>query len=252
MSKKNDLKFETIEIKAKTQPAKKLIVMLHGFGENAASLTQTAQRIHAAIPEADILMVEGFYSVELDARTRRKYKISSQDILRSWIKGPINNAPMAGLRAIFNRSKEVRFFNKMVDRELEKRGLHSKDLGFFGFSMGGGLSLYISQARSKHKECAFVVSHSGAFYGLQKPNSRPETLLIFGEKDKIIPFRAKRSKGQLSRTFDRFRLSHQSTKAILKRNKIPFNEVTYPRLAHERSAESIKTASKFMRKKFGL
>tara|TARA_B100001971_G_scaffold189077_1_gene190879 strand:+ start:426 stop:1178 length:753 start_codon:yes stop_codon:yes gene_type:complete len=250
MSKKDDLKFETIEIKAKTQPAKKLIVMLHGFGENAASLKNTADRIHKEIPEADILMVEGFYQVNLDDRTRKKYKISDKDILRSWIKGPINNAPMAGLRAIFNRSKEVRFFNKMLDVELKKRGLSSKDLGFFGFSMGGGLSLYISQARAE--KCAFVVSHSGAYYGLQKPKSRPETLLIFGGRDKIIPLKAKASKRSLSKTFDRFRLSHETTKAVLKRNNVPTTEAIFPRLAHERSTETIKCASKFMRKKFGL
>lgn len=248
-------KFETIELKANTQPAKKLIVMLHGFGQNAETMRPAAERLHRKIPEADILIVEGFHKIIPDKKTQKRFRIEggADKNLRSWFNWRIDAKAKASLDVMFNRSVEISFLNKMIDQELEKRNLTPKDLGLFGFSLGGGVSLYASQARTKDQEVGAVVGHSSAFYGaLSSPKSKPETLLIFGEADTLIPYRSKKTRNPLKSLFNVYSMSHQNTARSLTKQGIPLTQVIYPKLKHQTSDRSIDSAARFFRQHLKL
>ncbi len=230
--------FNTTEIKAKNGKAKKLIVCLHGYGLNSDSLLKTAEAMRDEIPDADILLVDGLYP-------RFRHHDKQHPRSRTWFKSHLSWTKLR-LKLIFNRNVEVNYFNRQVDKELAKRGLTDKDLAFFGFSMGGGFSLYASQARDK--ECAAVVCHSGTYPGLYTPKSKPRTLMITGEDDEIFPAHRITLGGARGFMFDQISLDFHKAAGRLEKRGIPLTRKIVPNLKHRINKQSSDESIAFLKK----
>lgn len=230
--------FNTTLIKTKNGKAKKLIVGLHGYGLNSDSLLKTAAEMQKEIPDADILLVDGLYP---------RFRNYDQKNLRSrtWFTSHLNWTHLR-LKLIFNQNAEIDYFNRMVDMELQKRGLEDKDLAFFGFSMGGGFSLYASQAREK--ECAAVVCHSGTYLGLYTPKSKPKTLFITGADDEIFPAHRVTRGGSKGLVADQISLDFHKAAGRLERRGIPVTCKIIPNLKHRINKQSSDESIAFLKK----
>tara|TARA_B100000945_G_C20183376_1_gene503400 strand:+ start:51 stop:704 length:654 start_codon:yes stop_codon:yes gene_type:complete len=79
--------------------------------------------------------------------------------------------------------------NKLIDETKEKNNLKSDQIGIAGFSQGCMISLQAAIKRKDKIKC--VVGYSGKIINtnhLEKNiNSRPEIILMHGEKDEVVP-----------------------------------------------------------------
>ena len=80
--------------------------------------------------------------------------------------------------------------NKLIDEVKSKNNLNSDQIGIGGFSQGCMISLQAGLKRKDKVRC--ILGYSGKIINpkhLEKNiNSRPEIMLMHGEKDDIVPF----------------------------------------------------------------
>ena len=79
--------------------------------------------------------------------------------------------------------------NQLIDEVKEKNNLNSNQIGIGGFSQGCMISLQAGIKRKDKVRC--IVGYSGKIINtkhLEKNiNSRPEIILMHGEKDEVVP-----------------------------------------------------------------
>jgi len=187
--------------------ARRLIVLFHGAGANAADLEGLEARFAARVPDAVWLrpdaphtVVDGLSDEEMDALRRARPGLDLAG-RRSWA-AELMGGPAAagvppgvdpstmGLEAVLGAvtgpveaslATAVSAVHRLIDAELERLGLDDAALALFGFSQGGLAALHTGLARER--PCAAVVSHSGQFYGMSEVASTPPVLLLVGEKE---------------------------------------------------------------------
>lgn len=248
MEENGALSFETIP--APQQPAKSLIVMLHGIGQNANDIRPAAAFMQAAMPHADIIM-------PLGPEKHFDRKNPERKDGRAWMsfdkKGLRGTWELVKIYAKIqtNRLGVLDDINCTIGDELKKRGLTGKNLALFGFSMGGAMA--ILSGLSRKEETAAVVSHSGMYYKYPWIQSRPPLQLIMGENDKFYDAGTnlekfadtyRKSSSGFRRHLSRY---HSLTKERLASEGVEFEERVIAGLAHEFNHESLAVAAAFMK-----
>lgn len=191
--------YEYILTGADVTGARKLAVLLHGYGRNATFMQKMAdeladQRPDIAVlcPQApEILNIEGMNNgakesflhvpAELREVALRSLDMSSA---RQWfaIDGP--------LESLFPRVEHAATrLNGFIDGFCTRMGIAAGDVALMGFSQGAGLALYTAMARTN--PFAALVLHSTIL--LERPGadkvmaSISPTLFIYGDQDPEFP-----------------------------------------------------------------
>ena len=191
---------------------KQLFILLHGMGQTGEHMIDHFSKALAdRFPDAEILAPQGFENYAPEKRGSRADPAATPDAdmpnmpgdrqdrdlthLRQWFSLAVNSPDIVKkskkILKVFNRA--VLWFrmmgaeeqvNRFIDEALIERGLSDKNLVIMGFSQGGSLALYTALRRDK--ECAALVCHSGIFHGSVPVTSKPPTLLIHGNMDKVV------------------------------------------------------------------
>lgn len=227
---------------AKNGKAVSLVIVLHGHSSNTQNWEAHAKALQDEMPFADIINLQG-------PRRLPDNPDGSEAYTWTAYQGSAFSVAKQSLRLVFNHLPVVDKLDSFIDKQLAKRGLTEDDLALFGNSMGG--IVVLQTALNRKKPIAGVVSHSSAVLPFTKVRSKPDILLIMGEKDEIFHKVEMKSKG-LKKIFNaiakRFSVQHNHTLRRLRKRKINFTEKIYPDLAHEVSKESIAESGSFLRK----
>ena len=241
------------------QPPKQLIILLHGMGQSGEHMIDHFSKALAdRFPEAEIMAPQGFEGYTPERRGSRADPKAVPDTdmpnmpgapedrdlshLRQWFSLAVNPPALVkkSRRALKAFNRAVLWFrmmdaegqvNHFIDTALAERGLDDKNLVIMGFSQGGSLALYTALRRDK--ECAALICHSGIFHGNVPVSSKPATLILHGEKDKVI----------LPEVADR---SHK----LLKKCGVPAQLKKIEGLGHRTSGEAAAIYTDFIDKQF--
>ena len=159
------------------QPAKGLVVFLHGYGADGADLLGLSDVLAPHLP--------GVAFVAPDAPERCVGGgFGFQWFPIPWLDGSPQAAAEAGLVAA------SRDLNGFLDSLLAEEGLKADRLVLVGFSQGAMMSLEVAVRRTE--PVAGVVAISGR---LLRPEAlaaeavvKPPVLLIHGDQDPVVPF----------------------------------------------------------------
>lgn len=169
-------------------PARKLVVLLHGYGRNAAFMEKMADAILAELPDARIVMPMAPEAMRRpDDETENLLKVPG-DVKKSDGKGEerqwfdIQGGPPELHKRVIAAASRM---NQFIDNQRDMMGIKDDDIAIMGFSQGGGVALYTALMRDNKVRC--VVGHSTIFLGDTNFKSRPPVLLVHGGADPEFP-----------------------------------------------------------------
>jgi phospholipase/carboxylesterase len=195
------------------KPADTTLVMLHGYGANAADIEPVARALAAARPRLAVLVPDGC--------------------------DPLDGSPSGrqwwGLRDDSERDRGTRLrkaalrVTAFVSAELARRGLPQSRVVWAGFSQGAMLAQWMAVHATPRPVA--VVSFSGRFDDDTPPGAPVGTpvLLVHGERDSRIPFAE----------------SPKAEQALLARGA-KVERVDRPTMAHSIDRESLAAAVAFL------
>lgn len=169
-------------------PARRLVVLLHGYGRNAHFMDKMADAILAEVPDARIVM-------PMAPETMRRPADETGNLLK--VPGDVKKSDGQGAELqwfdIEGGPKELRErviraatrMNQFIDNQRDMMGIKDDDIAIMGFSQGGGVALYSALMRDNKVRC--VVGHSTIFLGDTSFKSRPPVLLLHGAADPEFP-----------------------------------------------------------------
>ncbi|HTK83860.1 MAG TPA: hypothetical protein VL625_02140 [Patescibacteria group bacterium] len=228
-----------------TQNPKRIIMALHGMGQHPGYMERAARAFTEKMPGTLVVMPQAplpiEYSAEKVARIRERYDPGfDPDKARAWFATETSGWPLLSLRLLFNSLPVVHQVNALADHYRDKHGLQDRDLGFFGMSQGGAISLYAAIARDK--PVAGVVSHSGMFFGFAPAKSRPDVLMITGDDDDMLCNNDSAMKS--------FFVKPENAIRRLQRRGIHVNEFWAAGLGHDMNPISLNAAADFLKASF--
>lgn len=151
--------------------AKKIVILLHGYGADGQDLIGLAPHFARVLPDAYFVSPDAPYPCEIGFG-RQWFSIQNQDpTLRL---GQIRGA--------------ARILNGFIDGELARLGVGEEKLALVGFSQGTMMSLFTAPRRDK--ACAGIMGYSGRLEApelLEKEiRSRPPVVLVHGDRDELL------------------------------------------------------------------
>lgn len=230
-----------------------LVVILHGHNSNPLNYRHLAQKTQDELGEVDVLIVRG--PVKLKATTEEKAKkgLPEEEDLYSWLDMQKKRGKQTKLllRTVFNRMPVIDKLNAFIDHQLKQRGLKDENLALMGFSMGGAMAVHTAAKRPK--KCAAVVCHSGTVLPLLKTKSKPDTLVIMGDKDDLFyepQHRMAQGTSRLIKAFQKagVKVSFHHNRALKRLQKagIPVTAEVIKDLTHRVSDETWDKANTFV------
>lgn len=185
--------FEYLSFGAGPGAARKLVVLLHGYGRNAAYMQKMAVELAALVPEAAILcphapeMLDAFMDqdetgqfIKIPQELRQGNIVYDRSEMRQWF------AIEGSLQDLLPRLERAALLvNRFLDRQRDRFGLADTDVALMGFSQGAGLALYAAMIRAE--ALAGVVVHSSIL--LESPDrpwhfkKLPPLLFLYGTND---------------------------------------------------------------------
>ncbi|TAL40003.1 MAG: hypothetical protein EPN97_01425 [Alphaproteobacteria bacterium] len=236
----NEDGFEFALYPAKSGKAKSLVIVLHGHGSNTQNWDVHARQLQDEMPDCDIINLQG-------PRRLPDNPDGSEGYTWTAYQGSVFSVFKQSLRLVFNHLPVVDKLDSFIDKQLAKRGLTEDDLGLFGNSMGG--IVVLQTALNRRKPVAGVVSHSSALLPFTKVKSKPDILLIMGQKDEVFHKPEAKPKG-LKKIFNaiarRFSVQHNHTLRRLRKRHINFTEKLFPDLTHAVTQDSIHEGAQFL------
>lgn len=152
--------------------AKKLVVLLHGYGSNGEDLLSLAPYWSKAMPDAEFLAPNGPEVWEAYASGYQWFSL--KEFTSSYVR--------RGLTAVRPILK-----NYLLEA-LTERNLTPRDLAVVGFSQGGMVALEMMFALQNLRG---IICYSGGFYpSLETPlrEPHPQVLLVHGDADTVVPY----------------------------------------------------------------
>jgi phospholipase/carboxylesterase len=196
--------------------ARKLVVLLHGYGANGDDLIGLAPAFAQVLPDTAFVSPNAPFPCPQAPPGHYQW-------FDVWDRDPVRR--LAG-----GREAEV-IVNAFLDQQLASRGLTDADLALLGFSQGTMVSLHVGLRRPK--PCAGILGYSGR---LEFPDllegelkSRPPVLLVHGEDDPVVPF------AQLGAAVE-----------ALTEHRVPVEGHARPGLGHGIDIEGIKLGAAFL------
>lgn len=202
---------------ASGNPAKQLVIFLHGLGADGQDLISLSQFFAEELPDAMFISPNAPFPCDMAPYGYQWFSMQ-------------NRSPQVMFEGI---RKAAPVLNHFIDTQLAALNLLDKDLMMIGFSQGTMTGLHVALRRLN--PCAAFVGFSGALLGEEtlsaEIKSRPPVCLIHGDRDEVVPFAA------MGRA-----------EAALKRADVPVETHTRPYLSHGIDPEGIETAVKFIRR----
>ena len=148
----------------------KLVVLLHGYGSNAADLRGLA------VPWKK----DGCEFIAIDAPTL----VAGYGPGYEWftLEGWMPGTPFT--QFVHRVEDAAATLKTKIKTELKTRGLSWKDLVLMGFSQGAIMALAVGL--SEPEQCAGVMAYSGAYLTPVPPESKPPVLLVHGGMDNVV------------------------------------------------------------------
>lgn len=156
--------------------ARRLVVLLHGYGADGNDLIALGREWQRLLPDAAFIAPHAPEPCGAGPAGFQWFELSSRDPHEMW-RG-VNQAGPA--------------LDAFLDRELTGLGLPGTALGLVGFSQGTMMALHVGPRRATAP--AAIVGYSGALAGAETlagaVRSRPPVLLVHGDRDEMIPHQA--------------------------------------------------------------
>ncbi|MCM2343672.1 MAG: alpha/beta hydrolase [Alphaproteobacteria bacterium] len=182
-------RLEYLQRSPQSGPAEQVVVLLHGYGRNAALMQKMADEVAARLPRALIVMPQAPEIFEAPAsdegnalKVPRQLRVDDSDegdngLRRQWFS--IRAATFDEMRhQLMQVAQQV---NEFLSEVLDQNGLSESDAALMGFSQGGAVALYTAYYRPTPVKC--VVGHSTLFMGGHHFLSQPPTLYVYGLDD---------------------------------------------------------------------
>ena len=155
------------------QPARALVILLHGLGADGNDLIGLAPVWAPHLPHVEFVSPNAPYPCDMAPFGRQWFSL--QDRSPETILG--------GVQAAWP------ILDAYIDEQLERTGLAPSQLALVGFSQGTMMSLYVAPRRSE--TIAGVVGYSGTLIGAdslaEDAISRPPITLVHGTADDVVP-----------------------------------------------------------------
>lgn len=171
-------------------PARRLIVLLHGYGADGNDLIGLAPTLAEAFPDAAIFAPDAPEPCEVMPFGRQWFSFTQADP-EMWRRkadslGSALEAMGPGAAGAAPR------LNRFLDDLLARHGLAPDALALVGFSQGTMMALQAGLRRPA--PLAAIIGFSGALAGAaalpDEIASRPPVTLVHGEADPVVPFAA--------------------------------------------------------------
>lgn len=192
--------------------AEQLIMLLHGWGADAADLMELAPALTSRFPQAVFAAPDGPAPCSANPMGRQWFDLGG---------GSIDAGPYEAQPMLAEAMAEL-----LADHHLE----YSQAV-LIGFSQGGMMALHVSLRLPQ--PIAAVVSFSGALLAPEKleaeKTATPPVMLIHGEADEVVPVQAL-----------------TIADAVLKANAVDVETVPLPGLGHGIDANGLEQACRFM------
>lgn len=175
-------------------PARKLVVLVHGYGADGNDLIELGAQWRNLLPDAAFVAphapgrIPGFPPGMMGGRQWFALDAYDPNLLRR------DPHQTAGVYATMQRAAEqaAPALEDFLAAELEKHKLGPADLALVGFSQGTMMALHVGLRRDPGP--AGILGYSGALLGgeelTRQIRSRPPILLIHGDADEIVPIEA--------------------------------------------------------------
>ena len=163
------------------RPARRLVVLLHGYGADGNDLIEIGRVWQALLPDAAFVAPHAPRSCGQAPSGREWFPLTFRDPDERW-RGVNAAAPI---------------LDRFIDTELARRNLPASALALVGFSQGTMMALHIGLRRAQ--PVAAIVGYSGIFVlpdGAEPDavateiSARPPILLVHGDEDDLIPVQA--------------------------------------------------------------
>ncbi len=247
--------FHFLEFPSPRGKAEALVLVLHGHANHPEMFTKLVPEIHRQYPQADVLIVQAPFALKAGDEHKSRHGVPHVEDLYTWHKLEKQVAPHAKLMLghTFNRIPVVQQLNRFLDAQLQKRGLATKNLALFGFSMGG--SIAVQTAIRRKEKCAAVVCHSGTVLPATKARMKPDVLMLMGDQDAIFytqkislppPQKPGRLKNAFHKVAKKVSFHHDDSVKRLEKAGVPVTNEIVPGLKHTISADSFDRAMKFI------
>ncbi|WP_435640373.1 alpha/beta hydrolase [Micavibrio aeruginosavorus] len=174
----------------KSGQAKKLVVLLHGYGRNAKYMDKMALALCALMPDALVVAPHGPEQLNVPQNIG-KHNGDVLHIPQEVLAGNDGNDPAmlrqwfaidGDLKTLYPRMVNIaRVMNEFIDNQRDMLGLTDADIGLMGFSQGGGVALFTGFTRGA--ELGALVGHSCIFFHDPAMTATPQTLMIHGDND---------------------------------------------------------------------
>jgi len=199
--------------------ARRLVILLHGYGADGNDLLGLAPRWARLLPEAEFLAPHAPFPCE------------AAPFGRQWFGFEERSEAMI----LAETQAAAAILDAFIDAELARRGLAEDSLALVGFSQGTMMALHVAPRRSR--AVAAVVGYSGMLIAPQllaaEVKSKPPVLLVHGTADPVVPF-----------------ASLAGAKAGLEAVGIAVTPETRPGVAHAIDEEGLMLGGDFIATKF--
>lgn len=175
-------------------PARRLVVLIHGYGADGNDLIELGAQWRNILPDAAFVAphapgrIPGFPPGMMGGRQWFALDAYDPDLLR---RDPHHTAEVY---ATMQRAAEqaAPALEQFLGDELARYRLGPADLALVGFSQGTMMALHVGLRRARGP--AGILGFSGALLGgvdlKTQIRSRPPILLIHGDADEIVPIEA--------------------------------------------------------------
>jgi phospholipase/carboxylesterase len=206
--------------------ARRLVVILHGFGADGHDLISIGAQWARVLPDAAFMAPHAHEPCEYMPSGRQWFRLTDRNPHERWT-GACAAAPV---------------IDAFLDAELAARGLDDSALALAGFSQGAMMALHVGLRRRKPP--AAILAYSGALIGPERladatagraPADWPPIMLIHGSHDDVVPVAA----------------LHQGAQAIAAAGGACQTHVAQG-LGHGIDAEGLTLGALFLAQSFGL
>lgn len=199
-------------------PAKHLVVFLHGYGASGKDLIDLAREFHHQLPDAHFASPNAPFALE-------------NDVINGYQWFSLSDYDPRILYPQILKANEI--LDRFIVSQLHRFSLQYKDLILVGFSQGAMMAMYNS-LRNQEKS-AGVIAYSGKLIlpdllG-EKVQSKPKICLVHGKEDQVLPF-------------DNF----LEAQKLLKEQQIPFESHALNGLGHGIDHHGIRIGKEFLKK----
>lgn len=154
-------------------PARRLVILLHGYGADGNDLIGLAPHLAQILPDAAFVSPDAPFPCEMAPYGRQWFGLTDRQPA-TMLAGTRMAAPI---------------LDAFIDDQLAAHGLADDALALVGFSQGTMMALHVALRRAR--PCAAVLGYSGRLIGAEvladEIAVRPPVFLVHGDADPMVP-----------------------------------------------------------------